>query len=56
MQADIIEDVCAKIPQEERPLQVEEEDRTLEEFAQWLFERALVKPSIEWSRPECRPE
>ena len=45
MQADIIEDVCAKIPQEERPLQVEEEDRTLE-FAQWLFERALVKPNI----------
>ena len=67
---DIIADVCSKFPQEEqdtwkRTLRGREEFRTLKEFAHWLFERALDKPSIgtlleEWyeknrSRPEVRP-
>ena len=61
--------MCSKIPQEEedtwkRPLRGREEFRTLKEFAHWLFERALDKPSIETlleeryeknrSRPEVR--
>ena len=52
IESGIIDDVCAKIPQEEqdawkRPLQGREEYRTLKEFAHGLFERALAKPTVE---------
>ena len=48
----MIDEVCKKIPQEEqdewkRPLRGKEEYRTLQEFANWLVERALAKPHID---------
>ena len=51
-QEDIIENVCAKIPQEEqdswnRSLHGQEEARNMRKFVEWLFERALAKPNIE---------